>query len=165
MLLLENASAQMAKERWKKFTKDLNKDLMSMAEDPEMFKEAALLLFGTSFEKKMKDHLESLKCLRQYMAPKSGYRSEQFFRVSASGRWQQLPRKRRTDSTPIPTKEAEERDRDHSGGTASSTEMVYTETIYATLLRTLKFNAFILCMNLTIALLANIVFILLVYVP
>ena len=70
----------MAKERWKKFTKDLNKDLMSMAEDPEMLKEAALLLFGTSFEKKMKDHLESLKCLRQYMAPKSGYRSEQFFR-------------------------------------------------------------------------------------
>lgn len=79
MLLLENASAQTAKERWKKFTKDLNKDLMSMAEESEMFKEAALLLFGTSFEKKMKDHLESLKCLRQYMAPKSGYKSEQFF--------------------------------------------------------------------------------------
>lgn len=69
------------------------------------------------------------------------------------------------DSTPTPTKEVEERHRDHSGGTASSTEIVYTETIYVTLLRTLKFNAFILCMNLTVALLANIVFILLVYVP
>ena len=83
---------------------------MSMAEDPEMFKEAALLLFGTSFEKKMKDHLESLKCLRQYMAPKSGYRSEQFFRVSASGQWQQLPRKRRTEIPPLPPPKKRRRD-------------------------------------------------------
>ena len=63
----------MAKERRKKVTKDFNRGLMSLAEDPEMFEEAALLLFGASFEKKMKDHLESLKCLRQSMAPKSGY--------------------------------------------------------------------------------------------
>ena len=62
MMLLGNASAQMAKERRKKITKDLDKDLMSQAEDPEMFEEDAPLLFGASFEKKMKDHLESLKC-------------------------------------------------------------------------------------------------------
>ena len=37
LLHLGNASAQMAKERRKKVTKDLNKDLMSLAEDPEMF--------------------------------------------------------------------------------------------------------------------------------
>ena len=37
LLLLGNASAQTAKERQKKVTKDLNKDLMSLAEDPEMF--------------------------------------------------------------------------------------------------------------------------------
>ena len=43
--LLGNASAQMAKERWKKVTKDLNKDLMSLGEDPEIFEEAAPLLF------------------------------------------------------------------------------------------------------------------------
>ena len=73
LMLLGNASTQMAKERRKKVTKDFNRDLMSLAEDLEMFEEAALLLFGASFEKKMKDHLESLKCLRQSMAPKSGY--------------------------------------------------------------------------------------------
>ena len=53
----------MANERWKKVTNDLNKDLMSLAEDPEMFEEAATLLFGASFEKRMKDHLENLRCL------------------------------------------------------------------------------------------------------
>jgi len=81
LMLLGNASAQMAKERRKKIIgKDLNKDLVSLAEDPEMFEEAAPLLFGASVETKMKDHLESLKCLRQSMAPRSGYRSDQFFR-------------------------------------------------------------------------------------
>ena len=49
-MLLGNASAQMAKERWKKITKNHNKDLVSLAEDPEMFEEAAPLLFGASFE-------------------------------------------------------------------------------------------------------------------
>lgn len=72
-MLLGNGSTQMAKEKRKKVTKDFNRDLILLAEDPEMFEEAALLLFGASFEKKMKDHLESLKCLRQSMAPKSGY--------------------------------------------------------------------------------------------
>lgn len=88
LMLVGNASAQMAKERRKKVTKDLNKDLITLAEDPEMFEEAAPLLFGASFEK-MKDHLESLKCLRQSMAPRSGYRSDQFFR---GGRRQYPPR-------------------------------------------------------------------------
>ena len=88
-MLLGNASAQMAKERWKKITKNLNKDLVSLAEDPEMFEEAAPLLFGASFETKMKDHLESLKCLRQSVAPRSGYRSDQFFQ---GGRRQYPPR-------------------------------------------------------------------------
>ena len=50
LMLLGIASAQMAKERRKKITKDLNKDLVSLAEDPEMFEEAAPLLFGASFE-------------------------------------------------------------------------------------------------------------------
>ena len=49
-LFLGNASAQMAKERQKKVTKDLNKDLISLREDPEMFEEAAPLLFWASFE-------------------------------------------------------------------------------------------------------------------
>ena len=90
LLLIGNASAQTAKERRKKVTKDLNKDLVSLVEDPAMFEAAAApLLFGASFEKKMKDHMESLKCLRQSMAPRSGYRSDQFFR---GGRRQYPPR-------------------------------------------------------------------------
>ena len=111
---LGNASAQMVKERWKKVTKDLNKDLISPAEDPEMFEEAAPLLFWVSFEEKMKDHLEGLKCLRQLMAPKSGYRSDKFWRVlppvSTSGRWQQLPRKRQTKIPPLPPPKRWKRD-------------------------------------------------------
>ena len=50
-MLLGNASAQMAKERRKKVTKDLKKDLMSLAEDPEMFEETAPLLFGASLKR------------------------------------------------------------------------------------------------------------------
>ena len=49
MMLLGNASAQMVKERRKKVTKDHNKDLTSLAEDPEMFEEVAPLLFEVSF--------------------------------------------------------------------------------------------------------------------
>ena len=55
LMLLGNASAQMVKEIQKKVTKDFNKDLITLAEDPEMFEEAAPLLFGASFEKMMKD--------------------------------------------------------------------------------------------------------------
>ena len=57
--------------------RDLNKDLVLLAEDEEAFKGAAPLLFGETFERRMKDHLESLKCLRRSMAPKPG--TDQFF--------------------------------------------------------------------------------------
>ena len=49
MLLLGDASAKTAKEKRKKVTKDLIKDLVSLAEDPEMFEDAVPLLFGASF--------------------------------------------------------------------------------------------------------------------
>ena len=145
LMLLGNALAQMAKERRKKVTKDLNKDLITLAEDPEMFEEAAPLLFGASFEKKMKDHLESLKCLRQSMAPRSGYRSDQFFfwggggggggapPVSASGRRQRLQRKRRTEVPSLPPPKKWKRDSEtvSEEGTASATETVESaETVY-----------------------------------
>ena len=67
-MLVENASAQTTKERRKKVTKDLNKDLMSLAEDP-----------GASFEKKVKDHLDSLKCLQQSMAQEAVIQVISFF--------------------------------------------------------------------------------------
>ena len=69
LLLLGNASAQTAKERRKKVTKDLNTDLVSLSEDPELFEDAAPLLFGASFERKMKEQLENLKCIRQSVTP------------------------------------------------------------------------------------------------
>ena len=53
-----------------------------LADDEEAFKGAAPLLFGESFERRMKDHLESLKCLRRSMAPKPG--TDQFFRKGRS---------------------------------------------------------------------------------
>ena len=122
LLLLGNASTQTAKERRKKVTKDFNKDLVSLAEDAEMFEDTAPLLFGASFERKMKEHLESLKCLRQSMAPKNGYRSDQFLR---GGRPQYPPQggggsyteqEADRDSSPTPTEEVEKRCRDHSRG-------------------------------------------------
>ena len=36
-------------------------------------------LFGASFKKKMKEHLESLKCLWQSIAPNGGYRGDLLF--------------------------------------------------------------------------------------
>ena len=95
-----------------------------------MIEEAAPLLFGASFEEEMKEHLESLKCLGQSMAPQNGYRSDHFFegvahsiclRVAAATTEEEADR----DFTLTPTEEVEERHRDHSRA-----EIVYTETIY-----------------------------------
>ena len=125
----------MAKERRKKVTEDLKKDLMSLAEDPEMFEETAPLLFGASLiEKKMKDHLESFKCLRQSMAPRSGCRSDQFFSrgpppVFASERQQQL-RWTEVPSLPPPKKWKRDSETVPEEGTANATEIVDSETVY-----------------------------------
>lgn len=79
LALIGNASANMTTERRRRILKDLNKDLLPLAEDADAFKGAAPLLFGGNFEAKMKGHLESLKCLRQSIAPKTGA-GDQFFR-------------------------------------------------------------------------------------
>ena len=44
LVLLGNASAHMTKDRRKKVVKDLNKDLLPLAEDSEVFEEAAPLV-------------------------------------------------------------------------------------------------------------------------
>ena len=77
LALLGNASAHMTCDRRKRVLRDLNKDLLPLAEDEEAFKGAVPLLFSDSLEKRMKEHLESLKCLRRSTAPKSG--TDQFF--------------------------------------------------------------------------------------
>ena len=48
--LIGNASAHHAKERRKKVLKDMNKDVMPLAEEDELFPEVAPLQFGEGFE-------------------------------------------------------------------------------------------------------------------
>ena len=101
-----------------------------------MFKDSAFLHFGASFEKKMKEHLEQLKCLRQSMAPKYGYRSDQFFfkgaapsihlGVVAATTEEEADR----DFTLTPIEEVRDTGTVPEEGTAGSAEIVYTVTIY-----------------------------------
>ena len=63
LALVGNTSAYMMTERRKRVLKDLNKDLLLLAEDTDTFKGAAPLLFVGNFKTKIKGHLESLKCL------------------------------------------------------------------------------------------------------
>lgn len=97
LALLENPLAHMTCDRRKRILRDLNKDLLPLAEDEEAFKGAAPLLFG--------DHLESLKCLQRSIAPRSG--QEQFF---WKGRSHYLERKRRgTKIQSVPPKRYHQR--------------------------------------------------------
>lgn len=73
--LLGNAAAHQSKERRKNILKDMNRDVTSLAEEDEQFKEAAPLLFGEGFEKKMKEHVDAVRCLR-----KTGKVTESHFR-------------------------------------------------------------------------------------
>ena len=61
--LLGNASAHISRERRKKVITSLNKRFHPLAEEEDIFEGAAPLLLGKTFEAKMKEHLESLKCL------------------------------------------------------------------------------------------------------
>ena len=63
LTLLGNASAHISRERRKKAILCLNKRVHPLAEEEEVFADAAPLLLGKAFENKMKEHLESLKCL------------------------------------------------------------------------------------------------------
>ena len=51
--LLGKSSAHQSKERRKNVLKDMNRDVMSLTEEEDQFKDAAPLLFGDRFEKKM----------------------------------------------------------------------------------------------------------------
>ena len=69
LALMGNASSHLSKEGRNIVVKDLNKDAASLAEEDEMFKEAAPQLFGEGFETKLKQHLDAVRCLRK--APKT----------------------------------------------------------------------------------------------
>ena len=61
--LLGNASTQMTKERRRKAITAFNRKVHPLAEEEEIFQEAAPLLLAQVLESKVKSHLESLKCL------------------------------------------------------------------------------------------------------
>ena len=63
--LLGNASAHQSKERRKNVLKDMNRDVMSLTEEENQFKDAAPLLFGDGFEKKMKEHVDAVRCIQK----------------------------------------------------------------------------------------------------
>ena len=77
---LGNASANISKMRRKKVLKDLNPDLLSLAEQDETFSTAAPLLFGQDFSKKAKEHTEEVKSLRKSAPTKQFFRGGRPFR-------------------------------------------------------------------------------------
>ena len=74
--LLANASAHISKERRKTSLKDLNRDLLTLVEDDEMYADVAPMFFGDGFEKMMKDHVEAMRCIRKTSSKTS---NESFF--------------------------------------------------------------------------------------
>ena len=81
--------------------------------------------------------MESVKCLRQSMAPKNGYRSDQFFR---GGHLQYPPwvaaatiqSKRQMEISALPPSKKRKRGTETTPeeGTIGATEIVYAETVY-----------------------------------
>ena len=71
LCLLANASAHITKERRKNALKDLNKDLLTLAEDDDRFASVAPMLFGDGFKKTMKEHVEAMRCIRKSSSAKT----------------------------------------------------------------------------------------------
>ena len=74
-----NASSHISKLRRKKVLKELNPDLQDLAGDDTLFKVAAPKLFGTGFEKTLKERAEAMKLLKGARPPQKGAQ-KQFFR-------------------------------------------------------------------------------------
>ena len=77
--LLGNASAHISVERRRKASSCLNKELAPLVADEGTFKDAAPYLFGDSFQRKMKDHMEAIRNLKQSL---SSYSRHQYFQRS-----------------------------------------------------------------------------------
>ena len=63
--LIGNASAHLSSERRRRASTCLNKELSTLVEDEDTFKDAVPLLFGSSFQQKMKEHMEAIRNLKQ----------------------------------------------------------------------------------------------------
>ena len=66
--LLGNASATITHLRREKLTLGLNKTLLSLCQDDENFKSAALALFDPEFAKRSKEHIHQVKAM-QFAVP------------------------------------------------------------------------------------------------
>ena len=67
--LLGNASSQISRTRRKKVLEVLNPNIQDLAVEGNLFKSAALHLFGDGFEQKMKDQAEAMKLLSKAKGP------------------------------------------------------------------------------------------------
>ena len=76
--LIGNVSAHLSSQRRQKASVCLNKELSTLVEDEDTFKDAAPFLFGSSFQIKMKEHMEAIRNLKQSSLTSSYGRSQSF---------------------------------------------------------------------------------------
>ena len=63
--LISNALAHLSAERRRKAATCLNKELSTLVDQEDTFVDAAPFLFGSSFQQKMKEHMEAIRNLKQ----------------------------------------------------------------------------------------------------
>ena len=76
--LIGNASAHLSSQRRQKASVCLKKELSTLVKDEDTFKDAAPFLFGSSFQIKMKEHMEAIRNLKQSSLNSSYGRSQSF---------------------------------------------------------------------------------------
>ena len=64
--LLGNASATISMDRRQKATRFLNKELSTLVQEEDTFRDAAPLLFGKDFDKKAKEHIDTARSLQRF---------------------------------------------------------------------------------------------------
>ena len=80
--LLGNASFQISKLRGKKVLKELNADIQDLADEEEIFKDAAPKLFRNGFEQTAKERAEAIKLLTGARPPQNPPVHKTFFRTN-----------------------------------------------------------------------------------
>lgn len=78
--LVGNASTKLASLRREKIMTSLNRSLLPLVKEEELFKKAAPGLFGTEFAGKCKTHVEQVKAMRSSLKKDTGAERKPFFR-------------------------------------------------------------------------------------
>ena len=78
--LIGNANARISRLRREKICSHLNKTLQPLAQQDDLFKDAAPALFGTEFAKKSKDHIDQVRAIMATVPKKPQHHQQQFFR-------------------------------------------------------------------------------------